>query len=127
MSSAMLAATALSACRVTGADSPTWVSASGGPMPSGFSSARAWSAKVTWPRAALIRAGLPATPEVTTERGARYVPLPGFGLVAVTGDVVVTATLTTGQTKARTPVTLQFRNARTGEVLASKALDTEDF
>lgn len=120
-----MAATALSGCQVTG--SPVWVSASAGPMPSGFSDARVWSAKVAWPTGGLAAAGLPATPKLVTEPAAQYSYVAGYGLVAVTGDVVVTATFTTGPTGARGPVTLQFRNAKTGQLLASKSLDAYDF
>jgi hypothetical protein len=126
ISSAIVAATALSGCWVTGtgrARSPVWVPASGRPMPSGFSDVRAWSAKVTWSRTALVNAGVPATPELASQ----YVSPPAFGLVAVAGDVVVMATFTTRHTDAPTPVTLQFHNAKTGEMLASKSLETWQF
>lgn len=122
VSSAIVAATALSGCQVTGADradSPVWVPASARPMPSGFSDARVWSAKVTWPRGTLAAAGLPATPQLVTEPAGQYAPVGGFGLLAVTGDVVVTATFAIGHTGTPAPVTLQFRNAKTGDLLAS--------
>jgi hypothetical protein len=131
--SAILAATALSGCRVAVADragSPVWVPASSRPMPSGFSDSKAWSAKVTWSRSALVRAGVPATWSQDTPIGAQYSASPGFGLVAVTGDVVVMTTFAASPKDARaprTPVTLQFRNARTGDPLASKSLETDVF
>jgi hypothetical protein len=47
--------------------------------------------------------------------------------VAVAGDVVVTATFTNSYVHNPTPVTLQFLNAKTGEIIASKELATWEF
>src|SRR5262249_25935862 len=120
--SAVTAAMALSGCRVAGEDSagsPRWVAK---PMPSGFSGARAWAANVTWPRNGLLRTGVPAI----LAKGAQY-PSVGAGLVAVAGDVVVVAAFTASTGPTPEVWTLQFRNARTGEVVVSKTLGVWDF
>src|SRR5262249_51660370 len=97
--------------------------APGGLMPSGFSNASAWTAKVTWSRSGLTQTGVPAIPV----QGMQYVPPAGFGLVVVAGEVVVAATFNTPDEHTPTPVTLQFRSAKTGQLIASKALETWEF
>lgn len=124
----ILATLSLAACSWSSAPRATWSGPSTGPgssqpMPSGFSSTSVWSAKVTWSRSGLTQTGVPVTPE----QGSFYVPPAGFSMVAVAGDVIVTATFTTPNAHNPTPVTLQFRSAETGAIVASKALETWNF
>src|SRR5215472_6425684 len=124
----VLTTLSLTACSWPSSPRATWSGPSAGPgasrpMPSGFSNTSVWSAKVTWSRSGLTQTGVPARPE----QGRFYVPPAGFGLVAVAGDVVVTATFTTPDVHNPTPVTLQFRNAKTGDIIASQALATWEF
>jgi hypothetical protein len=124
----LLVTLSLTACAWPSAPRATWSGPSTGPgsrqpMPSGYSNASVWTAKLTWSRSGLIQTGIPATPV----QGSFYVPPAGFGLVAVAGDVVVTATFTTPDAHNPNAVTLQFRNAKTGDVIASKGLATYEF
>lgn len=91
-------------------------------LPAGLPGSRLWTTDATWSRIDAIRTGLPARMQWPTDTD---IPGQPFDMVAVTGNVVVVATVGSGT--ATRKVTLRFINARTGALIASRSLVVSDF